>query len=96
MIYQAHIERVGPHVADGLADNLLITFLADGPADCLEVIRLPGVAAPEAAGAASALVHISSASAAAIGVIGNMNGYSECQETRIENQAGERRRHSPT
>lgn len=36
MIYQAHIERVGPHVADGLADNLLITFLADGPADCLD------------------------------------------------------------
>jgi PTS system glucitol/sorbitol-specific IIA component len=34
MIYQAHIERVGPHVADGLADNLLITFRADGPADC--------------------------------------------------------------
>ena len=36
MIYQAHIERVGPHVADGLADNLLITFRADGPADCLD------------------------------------------------------------
>ena len=34
MIYQAHIEHVGPHVADGLADNLLITFRADGPADC--------------------------------------------------------------
>jgi PTS system glucitol/sorbitol-specific IIA component len=36
MIYQAHIERIGPHVADGLADNLLITFRADGPADCLD------------------------------------------------------------
>ncbi|ASI57853.1 TPA: PTS glucitol/sorbitol transporter subunit IIA [Raoultella ornithinolytica] len=36
MIYQAHIEHVGPHVADGLADNLLITFRADGPADCLD------------------------------------------------------------
>lgn len=36
MIYQAHIEHVGLHVADGLADNLLITFLADGPADCLD------------------------------------------------------------
>lgn len=36
MIYQAHIERVGPHVADGLADNLLITFRADGPTDCLD------------------------------------------------------------
>ena len=36
MIYQAHIERAGPYVKDGLAENLLITFQANGPADCLD------------------------------------------------------------
>jgi PTS system glucitol/sorbitol-specific IIA component len=36
IIYNAHIERVGPCVADGLEENLLITFDARGPADCLD------------------------------------------------------------
>lgn len=36
IIYNAHIERTGPFVADGLADNMLITFDVSGPADCLD------------------------------------------------------------
>ncbi|RPH28245.1 PTS sorbitol transporter [Buttiauxella warmboldiae] len=35
MIYLATIDRVGPFVADGLAENMLITFLHSGPPDCL-------------------------------------------------------------
>lgn len=35
MIYLATIERVGPYVADGLAENMLITFDSNGPKDCL-------------------------------------------------------------
>lgn len=36
MIYLATIDRVGPFVADGLAENMLITFLHSGPPDCLD------------------------------------------------------------
>lgn len=36
IIYNARIVRTGPCVADGLADNMLITFDAAGPADCLD------------------------------------------------------------
>ncbi|EBM4472316.1 PTS sorbitol transporter [Salmonella enterica] len=36
IIYNARIVRTGPFVADGLADNMLITFDAAGPADCLD------------------------------------------------------------
>lgn len=36
IIYNARIVQTGPFVAVGLEDNLLITFDADGPADCLD------------------------------------------------------------
>lgn len=36
MIYLATIDRIGPCVASGLDENMLITFLHNGPADCLE------------------------------------------------------------
>lgn len=36
IIWSAHITRVGPYVAAGLRDHMLITFAADGPADCLD------------------------------------------------------------
>lgn len=41
IIYNARIVRTGPCVADGLADNMLITFDAAGPADCPRLC--PGV-----------------------------------------------------
>jgi len=43
--------------------------------------KLRGVV-PEAAGAAMAAAQNSNASAAAMGVIGNMNSYSDCKQTR--------------
>ncbi|EPC8059999.1 PTS glucitol/sorbitol transporter subunit IIA [Yersinia enterocolitica] len=36
IIYNAHIVQTGPFVVDGLADNMLITFDAAGPTDCLD------------------------------------------------------------
>lgn len=36
IIYSARITRVGPYVPAGLQEQMLITFAADGPADCLD------------------------------------------------------------
>ncbi|MCX8988289.1 PTS glucitol/sorbitol transporter subunit IIA [Citrobacter portucalensis] len=50
MIYLATIDKVGPYVAYGLAENMLITFDSNGPKDCLAytVSLTPSLASPHA------------------------------------------------